>query len=118
MSERWDARTAAARGAVWEDEHEAGWIEAIDTDRLDLSDCEACIRGQLDGEYHVGTEKWGLSLDDSTRLGFNVTFELLCRAADDDPQPKDRAFAELTAAWLEEIAQRRLANITREVVTA
>lgn len=117
----WDADIAAERGATFLDEHDPSWGDKVDITRLDLGDCQACVLGQIYGYYARAVKLFGLSLDGETRLGFNVTYDMLARAADGDEAPKNGAFDELTAAWREQIARRRLARagqITREVVTA
>jgi hypothetical protein len=96
---------------VFLDEHEPGWVDEIDVAQLDLNSCDVCVLGQLFGQYGKAVTTLGFSLDDETRLGFNVTYDMLARAADGDESPKDVAFAELTAAWREEIARRRLARV-------
>ena len=95
-------------GAAWLDEHESGWVDRIDLDRLDInSECQ-CILGQLHGSYkaappvqdaadangaHYGVLGWAIP------LGFGLDWW--------DCKTDGR---ELTAAWRELIATRRAAQ--------
>lgn len=42
-------RTTVARGAALLDQHRPGWFQRIDPDALKMSDCTACVVGQLSG---------------------------------------------------------------------
>jgi hypothetical protein len=54
-----------ARGAAFLDEKASGWRQRVDLDRLQMSDCTACVLGQLDGR---GSRFWYSML---TRFGLN-----------------------------------------------
>jgi hypothetical protein len=81
-------------GIAWLDEHEPGWRQRVDRDRLDLQNCTRCIGGQLAGVYADFLRRHSLSRVDAVRLGFNLP------GIGED-------FDELTAAWRELIATRR-----------
>jgi hypothetical protein len=61
-----------AAGMTWLDEHEPGWRQRIDRDRLDLQNCTRCIGGQLAGVYAAFLRRHGLSFSDAFLLGFNL----------------------------------------------
>lgn len=46
-----EAQEAVARGAALLDKHCSGWINKINLDTLDMTDCEACIIGQTIGYF-------------------------------------------------------------------
>lgn len=99
-----------AAGAAWLDQHEPGWWQRINLDRLNLnSECN-CILGQLHGRYndapavgaaalngdggsHYAILRWALP------LGFALDW--------DDCRTDGR---ELTAAWRDLISARRAAG--------
>jgi hypothetical protein len=81
-------------GAAWLDEHEPGWVDRINRDRLDLEDCNRCVGGQLAGWYHYFLQRHDLTDDTAVRLGFDHPLGI---SGDFDP---------LTAAWRELIATR------------
>lgn len=83
-----------AAGAEWLDQHEPGWVERIDLDRLDLASACRCVLGQLD-TYYYAAACYRLGIDTKTQayqLGFNDA---------------DARFTHLTTAWRELIQQRR-----------
>jgi hypothetical protein len=85
-------------GAAWLDEHEPGWVDRINLDRLDLSSQCRCVLGQLDGDYLTSVIQRGLSekYDVGTPFGFSLCI--------DEP---DSLWPTLTAAWRELIDARR-----------
>jgi len=80
------------RGAALLDEQRPGWRDGIDPDRLDISDPQLCVLGQLDGSYSDG--RWNLGVapgHESASYGFVVVPGCL---------NFDAEFEALTAAWL------------------
>lgn len=86
----------AAAGAAWLDKHVPDWLNQIDTGRLDLADCSACMLGQIYRDYwNAPLVKDGLGFEycrQANALGFN----------DELGQ-----YNELTDAWLRLIDERR-----------
>lgn len=90
-----------AAGAAFLDEHEPGWVDQIDPDRLDLGSSCRCVVGQLQVHlfrYTINDEPYLRALDryqvaDPFVLGFNA-IDL-------------REYDGLTAAWRELILARR-----------
>jgi hypothetical protein len=81
-------------GIAWLDEHEPGWRQRVDRDRLDQEDCTRCVGGQLAGWYHYFLQRHGLSDYAAIRLGFDLVYP-------------HGDFDQLTAAWRELIDTRR-----------
>ena len=46
-----------ARGAELLDRHRPGWMLELDLANLDMSSCQACVVGQIMGDYTDGLEK-------------------------------------------------------------
>jgi hypothetical protein len=89
-----------AAGAAFLDEHEPGWDQHIDLDRLDIDSNCRCILGQLhDDSYQEGRRELGLSgANHGVALGFY-------------PSRTDVPTSErLTAEWVRVIAERRAAS--------
>lgn len=102
------AAARAARGAAFLDSADPGWAVRVDPDSLELADGQACVLGQLHGDYRHGLLRARV-LDLSSAplaslspegLGFQAT-----RALGEAAEALDYAF--LTRAWRREIAQRR-----------
>lgn len=86
-----------AAGAAFLDEHEPGWVDRIDLDRLDLDLCPDCIIGQLYGpEYYAGLRTLGI-----TGSGTDRGFWPLGTGGN--------AASDLTAEWTRVITERRAA---------
>jgi hypothetical protein len=83
-----------AAGAAWLDEHEPGWRQRIDWDRLDLGNCTRCIGGQLAGVYLAFLRRHDLDSEAAHLLGFT----LMGSGCD---------FDQLTATWRRLIDTRR-----------
>ena len=102
------ARARAARGAALLDDRDPGWAERVDPGALHLSDGEACVLGQLWGEYRHGLGRARV-LDFSSApgrfvspvdLGFQAVGDL-----GDAAEALDYTF--LTRAWRDEVAHRQ-----------
>lgn len=48
---------------------DTSWVWRIDLNKLDMAAFNACIGGQLEGEWQDAREKYGLTLEESKRLG-------------------------------------------------
>ncbi len=88
-------------GAQLLDERRPGWYREIDIAQLDIALGSKCILGQVYGSYFEGVKAIGLACGQTAPYGFAVTFS--------GPAPDN--YANLTAAWREEIALRRLAEM-------
>lgn len=86
-------------GALLLDATTPGWAEKIDADFLDLQSCVGCILGQCFDIYGSGKKHLGLSHQDAVAFGFHSD-------ADHTPDAAAREYAQLTPAWLAEIAIR------------
>ncbi|WP_095511485.1 hypothetical protein [Rubrivirga marina] len=102
------ARARAARGAALLDDRDPGWADRVDPGSLHLSDGEACVLGQLWGEYRQGLGRARV-LDFSSApgrfvspvdLGFQAVGDL-----GDAAEALDYTF--LTRAWRDEVTARR-----------
>jgi len=100
------ARARAARGAALLDDRDDGWAARVDPGSLQLADGEACVLGQLSGEYRRGLRGRVLDLSSApTRfvspvdLGFQAVGDL-----GDAAEALD--YTLLTRAWREEVALR------------
>lgn len=102
------ARARAARGAALLDEADSGWAERVDPGSLHLGDGQACVLGQLHGEYRRGLGRSRV-IDFSSApgrfvspvdLGFQAVGSLGAAAEALD-------YAHLTRAWREEVTDRQ-----------
>ena len=102
------ARRRAAAGARLLDDQDPGWAARVDPGRLELADGQACVLGQLWGEYRRGLGR-GRVLDLSSAptrfvspvdLGFQATPGLGEAAEALD-------YAHLTRAWRALVRSRR-----------
>ena len=89
----------AKAGATLLDIVRPGWADQVSPERLDLSDCQACVLGQLYGNYTEGVEKLFAMAENGTRYtvadraGFDVV--------------PGTTYSTLTKAWRREIEKRR-----------
>ena len=102
------ARSRAARGAALLDDEDPGWAANVDPHSLQLSDGQACVLGQLHGDYRRGLTR-SRAIDASSAPGrfvspIDLGFQAV-REAGADAEALDYAF--LTRAWREEVEQRR-----------
>lgn len=86
----------AAAGAAYLDDHDPGWHDRIDLDRLALVSCSRCVFGQLYGSYDAGEQVLVRADLDPISLGF--------AALPGDPE----AYFQLDEHWAREITSRRL----------
>jgi hypothetical protein len=90
-----------ARGAALLDEHEPGWWQRIDLDRLNIASCEDCTLGQLHGDFTDGLAALYLTAaDEPEDHGFMWYWS--GRNADEADEAEN-----LTAAWRTLIEERR-----------
>lgn len=99
-----------AAGAAFLDEHEPGWVDRIDVDRLDLASMCGCVLGQLEivhrgwsdrprtNPYEWARVRYALPLPRARELGFQST------------QPLGPEYERLTAEWRELILARRVGD--------
>jgi len=104
-------RVRVGAGAALLDEFRPGWFREIDLDRLNIDSPGDCPLGQLYGEegqtglgpYWAGLRAVGVGYgsEDAVRLGFAIAkgFKGL--------EERQQHYAELTAAWRDEIIRRR-----------
>jgi len=101
------ARERAARGAAFLDALDPAWASRVNPGRLQLSDGEACVLGQLHGDYRLGLGRSRV-LDLSSAptaylspvdLGFQAT-----EGVGDAGEALD--YAHLTRAWRELVTER------------
>jgi hypothetical protein len=85
-----------AAGASWLDQNQSGWEERIDPVRLDLSDAEDCILGQLYGGFYYAP----VELDATYRYGFDIDTRSAAHGRSID------RFDQLTEAWRQLLAER------------
>jgi hypothetical protein len=76
-------------------EYGKSWLRIIDPERLALENCEACVLGQLEGEYSNGTKLLGIK-HNGAPYGFD-------RYDGED----DSAYDRLTRAWRKNIKELR-----------
>lgn len=102
------ARQRAGRGAALLDEADPGWAQRVDPGALHLGDGQACVLGQLHGEYRRGLGRARV-IDLSSApgrfvspvdLGFQAVGDLGAAAESLD-------YSYLTRAWREEVDGRR-----------
>lgn len=104
------ARTRAAAGAAYLDGADPGWALRLDARSLALGDGQACVLGQLHGEYRMGLGRARI-FDLSSAPGslfaavspVDLGFQAIgTRGSADEALD----YAHLTRAWREEVARR------------
>ena len=102
------ARARAGRGAALLDDEDPGWAGRVDPDGLALGDGQACVLGQLHGDYRRGLGRARV-LDLSSAPGrFVSPVDLGFQAVGDLGDPAEALdYALLTRAWRERLAERR-----------
>ena len=94
------------RGAKLLDEERPGWADMIYLEQLQMSDCSACILGQLYGDYsdavntilNVPGDEFGFDLPEAPR-------ELL--SPEDSVQQARNSYMHLRQLWVKQILIRR-----------
>ena len=102
------ARERARRGAALLDEADPGWAGRVDSGALQLGDGQACVLGQLHGEYRRGLGRARV-LDLSSAPGrFVSPVDLGFQAVGTLGEAAEALdYAHLTRAWREEVADRQ-----------
>jgi uncharacterized Ntn-hydrolase superfamily protein len=107
-------------GATLLDTLRPGWANEITVDRLLMSECGACVLGQLFGDYGTGAEAIFAMRIDRDREKVQARGELYrmydhtidAAAQDagffvsDEDRLKNVKYSNLTAAWKREVAKR------------
>lgn len=94
---------SAKAGAQFLDTMFPGWCDYISIEKLNLSDAETCILGQLYGEYSNGLYELELEMWDAEELGFDLpssNFEY------DKGNDIPSGYYNLTQSWIREIEDR------------
>jgi hypothetical protein len=102
------ARARAARGAALLDDADPGWAARVDPGALHLGDGQACVLGQLHGDYRRGLGRARV-IDPSSAPGrFVSPVDLGFQAVGDlGEATEDLDYAHLTRAWRDEVTHRR-----------
>ncbi len=102
------ARARAVRGADLLDDRDPGWAARVDPDALSLADGQACVLGQLWGEYRHGLGRARV-IDLSSAPGrFVSPIDLGFQAVGDLGEAAQALdYALLTRAWRDEVERRR-----------
>jgi hypothetical protein len=102
-----DARARAARGAAFLDGTDPGWHERVHAGTLALSDGQACVLGQLHGEFRLGLFRARVFDCSSARIAFVSPVDLGFHAGQDLSEADEALdYTFLTRAWREEVARR------------
>ncbi|MDX1420340.1 MAG: hypothetical protein R3181_10270 [Rubricoccaceae bacterium] len=105
-----DARARAARGAAFLDGTDPGWHARLRTDTLALADGQACVLGQLHGEFRLGLLQSRVLDGSSARVAFVSPADLGFHARPSLAAAEEALdYTLLTRAWREEVARRRAA---------
>lgn len=88
------------RGAALLDQQYPGWFNELDVASLDMSDCDACVVGQVaDKRYSGATWEMGLyDCEDDVRHGFDLEYP---------PNSSTKDWAGLKAEWIKQIEKKR-----------
>lgn len=55
-----DVAGRVARGVALLDERLPGWVDRVNTIKLDIQNCERCVLGQVFGDYFAGSRELGI----------------------------------------------------------
>lgn len=103
-----DARARAARGAAFLDGTDPGWHARVRPRDLALADGQACVLGQLHGDFRLGLFRARVFDGSSARIAFVSPVDLGFHARQGLGEAAEALdYAHLTRAWREEIARRR-----------
>lgn len=111
VSPEW-AATRARLGAELLDDEDPGWALRLDAASLQLADGQACVLGQLHGDYRrglfrsrvIGASSAPARFVSPVDLGFQATRE-------GGPEAERLDYAFLTRAWRDEIASRTVTAV-------
>lgn len=92
-------RRAVRHGAALLDRRQKDWRPRIDTYHLEMHDCDACVLGQLFGEFGNGLDILRIQEPKDEAYGFAVSH-------DDEEYFGFSAWMELGRCWREEIRRR------------
>ena len=92
-------------GAELLDTQRPGWEHELALDRLDLSDCQECVLGQLYGSYSSGKD--ALDLAYGYKHGFTIEGVHYSRVA---------KWSSLTLAWQRFVARRLIKKLVERFV--
>lgn len=94
----------AKRGAQLLDKDRPQWYAEIDTDILQMQDCDRCILGQLYNHYLFGLNQTDIDAnDDPWFYGFNIPTVVERNAR----HLRTIYYSILTEAWINEIKERQ-----------
>lgn len=102
-----EARKRVARGAAFLDEADPDWTTRINVRTLELGDGQACVLGQLHGEYRQGLTRSRVIDLSSAPLASLWPADLGFQAVSDLGEAAEALdYAHLTRAWREAVAAR------------
>ncbi|WP_420454258.1 hypothetical protein [Rubrivirga sp.] len=102
------ARSRAARGADLLDDRDPGWAARVDPGTLSLADGQACVLGQLWGDYRHGLGRARVIDLSSAPTRFVSPVDLGFQAVGDLGDAAEALdYALLTRAWRDEVERRR-----------
>ncbi|OZC03181.1 hypothetical protein [Rubricoccus marinus] len=103
----WASRRAR-EGAAFLDNADPGWADRVDPRTLVLADGQACVLGQLHGDYRRGLSRSRVLDLSSAPTRFVSPVDLGFQASGEGGQEAERLdYAFLTRAWREEVRARR-----------
>lgn len=95
---------AVERGMGWLDRNYPGWADRIDPDRLQMSQCQWCVLGQLVGEFDTVLTNSGWTDGDAAEYGFTLTDDVALLSI---PIPRRIEWELLTRLWQVHILLRQ-----------
>ena len=103
------ARVRAGRGAALLDDQDPGWAARVDPGGLQLGDGQACVLGQLHGDYRRGLGRARVLDLSSAPSRFVSPVDLGFQAVSDLGGPAEALdYPHLTRAWRERVSERRV----------
>ena len=61
-----------SKGIEWLDQHEPGWADKVDLEKLDMTTCTRCVLGFVYGDYDRLDDPSAPPSDDRAKLGFTL----------------------------------------------
>ncbi|MEM1057266.1 MAG: hypothetical protein AAGI52_17240 [Bacteroidota bacterium] len=112
-----DAAAQRARaGASLLDDEDPGWAARLDSRQLELADGQACVLGQLHGDYRRGLFRSRVLNTSSAPSRFVSPVDLGFQAVSEGgPEAERLDYVFLTRAWREEIRTRTDATFAEDV---